>query len=458
VTIKRALLIFIIALTVRVVYAWFFIDTSSLTHEDQALYINLGQNMAQTGEFLKIVGDGYTTDWVTSRVPGYPQFLAVIYTLFGENNMAVVWVQVIIDSLTCVVIGLIAESIVSRGFLIAGLISAINLNMIILSGMILTDTLFLFLFSLFILFAFNYLKHLTKLQLFLAVSFLSLATLVRSVSYFLIILLLLLLIFELVRRKVKLKQILYTVLIYLIPVVIALGPIHHRNYDKYSSFLLVSQGGKHTLKWVVPSVYQYSGQGSYQEGQLLAKDYFEDSMRRDNLQMVTNDPFKNSSYQMQAAKGLLTELGLLNMLQAWTVGAIINLISPSVAFAPIVREMDRPSFYATPGNGIINKMTNYVKNTNGFVYLLIITIGTIISLLFLILSIFGIYKMAKSSYSGKYNKEILIFSLFIVVYFMTITGPVVGVKYRLPIEPFMVLYFTYFLIYYLQIKTRKLEN
>jgi hypothetical protein len=66
--------------------------------------------------------------------------------------------------------------------------------------------------------------------------------------------------------------------------------------------------------------------------------------------------------------------------------------------------------------------------------------------------------MAKSSYSGKYNKEILIFSLFIVVYFMTITGPVVGVKYRLPIEPFMVLYFTYFLIYYLQIKTRKLED
>jgi len=93
VTIKRALLIFIIALTVRVVYAWFFIDTSSLTHEDQALYINLGQNMAQTGEFLKIAGDGYTTDWVTSRVPGYPQFLAVIYTLFGENNMAVVWVK-----------------------------------------------------------------------------------------------------------------------------------------------------------------------------------------------------------------------------------------------------------------------------------------------------------------------------------------------------------------------------
>ena len=447
-TIKRALLIFIIALTVRVVYAWFFIDTSSLTHEDQALYINLGQNMAQTGEFLKIVGDGYTTDWVTSRVPGYPQFLAVIYTLFGENNMAVVWVQVIIDSLTCVVIGLIAESIVSRGFLIAGLISAINLNMIILSGMILTDTLFLFLFSLFILFAFNYLKHLTKLQLFLAVSFLSLATLVRSVSYFLIILLLLLLIFELVRRKVKLKQILYTVLIYLIPVVIALGPIHHRNYDKYSSFLLVSQGGKHTLKWVVPSVYQYSGQGSYQEGQLLAKDYFEDSMRRDNLQMVTNDPFKNSSYQMQAAKGLLTELGLFNIVHAWSAGAIINFLSPSAAYAPVVRAMDHPSFYATSGDGAIEKLINYITNTNGFIYLMIIVVGSLISLIFLVVSMFGLYKMLRLPQLGKGGREIVLFSSFVVIYFIAITGPIVGVKYRLPIEPIMTMFFAYAFAYF----------
>ena len=445
-TIKRALLIFIIALTVRVVYAWFFIDTSSLTHEDQALYINLGQNMAQTGEFLKIVGDGYTTDWVTSRVPGYPQFLAVIYTLFGENNMAVVWVQVIIDSLTCVVIGLIAESIVSRGFLIAGLISAINLNMIILSGMILTDTLFLFLFSLFILFAFNYLKHLTKLQLFLAVSFLSLATLVRSVSYFLIILLLLLLIFELVRRKVKLKQILYTVLIYLIPVVIALGPLHHRNYDKYNSFLLVSQGGKHTLKWVVPAVYQYSGQGSYQEGQLLAKDYFEDSMRRDNLQMVTNDPFKNSSYQMQAAKGLLTELGLFNIVHAWSAGAIINFLSPSAAYAPVVRAMDHPSFYATSGDGAIEKLINYITNTNGFIYLMIIVVGSLISLIFLVVSMFGAYKMIKFPQPGRWNKGTILFLLFIIIYFVAITGPIVGVKYRLPMEPIMTIFFSYALV------------
>jgi hypothetical protein len=163
--------------------------------------------------------------------------------------------------------------------------------------------------------------------------------------------------------------------------------------------------------------------------------------------MVTNDPFKNSSYQMQAAKGLLTELGLLNMLQAWTVGAIINLISPSVAFAPIVREMDHPSFYATPGDGAIEKLFNYIVNTNGLLYLSIMIVGTIMSLVFLIFTMLGIYRMIKSRWFVEIgNREALIFFLFVVIYFIAITGPIVGVKYRLPIEPIMTVFFSYTLV------------
>jgi hypothetical protein len=138
----------------RIVYAWFFVDASNLILEDQMMYIQLAQQYPSTG-FLGVTSE---------RVPGYPLLVSTIYNLFGENNMAVVMVQIFIDSLTCVIIGLIAESVISRGFLVAGLISALNLNMIVLSGMILTDTLFLFLFSLFILFAFNYFKHPTRFR------------------------------------------------------------------------------------------------------------------------------------------------------------------------------------------------------------------------------------------------------------------------------------------------------
>ena len=158
--IKNIFFVFFIALIVRTGYVWFFIESVDLTFEDQAMYIQLGQTMAETESFLQNTGNEYSI--VTERVPGYPALLALVYTLFGENNMAVVIVQIFIDSLTCVIIGLIAELIVTRGFLVAGLISALNLSMITLSGMILTDTLFLFLFSLFILFAFRYLKNPAK--------------------------------------------------------------------------------------------------------------------------------------------------------------------------------------------------------------------------------------------------------------------------------------------------------
>jgi len=76
-------------------------------------------------------------------------------------------------------------------------------------------------------------------------------------------------------------------------------------------------------------------------------------------------------------------------------------------------------------------------------YLLIITVGTIISLAFTIITIFGFYKMIKSKKLYSQNKEVFTFLLFVVIYFMAITGPIVGAKYRLPIEPIMTVFFSY---------------
>jgi len=431
--VNKILFVFIVALIIRISYAWFFVEESNLFLEDQMMYIQLAQHYPLTG-FLGVTSE---------RMPGYPFLVATIYNIFGESNMAVVMMQVLIDSLACVVIGLIAETVVYRSFIVAGIVSAVNLNMIILSGMVLTDTLFLFLFSLFILFAFRYLKHLTKIQLFLAVSFLCFATLVRPVSYYLLLLLFPLLIGFILWKKVSFKQAVYSLLLYMVPVVIAFGSLHLRNYDEYSSFSLTSQGGSHALHWVVPATYQYSGQGSYQEGQVFAKDHMEHAMSKDNLESLPDNPFKSSSYRMRVAKEALTDLGLLNILHAWSSAAVVNLLAPSIAHAPIVRSMEHPSFYATSGNGAIEKLLNYITNTDGLLYLLIIIIGTIISLVFLIISMFGFYRMIGLAWFEKKNREILLFSLFIIIYFIAITGPVIGVKYRLPIEIIMIVFFSY---------------
>jgi len=446
VTIKKVLFVFLVALIARISYVWFFVEVDDLTFEDQLMYIQLGKDMIEKGDFLQAISGNYIG--FTDRLPGYPALLAAVYALFGESNMAVVVVQIFIDSLTCVIIGLIAESVITRGFIVAGIVSALNLNMIILSGMILTDTLFLFLFSIFILFAFRYLRYLEKTKLFLAISFLSLATLVRPVSYYLILLILLLLIGFLVWKTKSFKQVIYSLLLYVLPVVVAFGSIHYRNYSEYNSFSLVSQGGGHAMYWVVPATYQYSGQGSYQEGKIFAKNHIINAMKRDGIEVLPSNSFKDSNYHMKVAKEALLELGLLNVLHAWSAGALINFLSPSAAYAPVVRAMDHPSFYATSGDGAIEKLINYITNTNGFIYLMIIVVGSLISLIFLVVSMFGAYKMIKFPQPGRWNKGTILFLLFIIIYFVAITGPIVGVKYRLPIEPVMIIFFSYTWIYF----------
>ena len=54
--------------------------------------------------------------------------------------------------------------------------------------------------------------------------------------------------------------------------------------------------------------------------------------------------------------------------------------------------------------------------------------------------------MIKFEWVTGQNREMVLFSLFIIIYFMAITGPIIGVKYRLPIEPIMTMFFSYALV------------
>ena len=137
---RDAALIFLVALLVRIGYALFFVEPEYLLIEDQAQYIHLAQQFPDSG-FLGVTPE---------RVPGYPLFIAAIYTLFGEGLWNVISIQILLDSISCVVIALMAKSLFSKGFWIAGILSAINLNMVIMSSSLLTDTLFVFLFIIFL--------------------------------------------------------------------------------------------------------------------------------------------------------------------------------------------------------------------------------------------------------------------------------------------------------------------
>jgi len=428
INIRDGLWIFFLALLVRIGYAIFFVETEYLVTEDQALYIHLAQEFSISG-FLGVTPE---------RTPGYPLFISIINNIFSGNLWNVVIVQIVLDSISCVVIALMAKSLFNKGFFVAGILSAINLNMIILSATVLTDTLFLFLFVLFLFSLFQYLKNEQIKWLFLLILFISLATLVRAVSYYLLPVLLIGLVFWRLWQRDSILKIGTLAALCLTVIAVLLGGIHQRNYQQYKSTAFVSQTGKAMLGWVVPATYQYSGQGNYQQGQKLARERLVSALQRDQLEELSTNPFENSSYRVNVGKEILFEFGFLNMLKAWVTGSAINLFAPSVAFSPALRSMEHPSFYETKGNGMVEKLFNYIKNSSGFLYLFILAIGTTISVIFIMLVLIGAFKMILILPPIKVATILILLG-----YFLIVTGPIVGVKYRLPIEPLLIMFVSY---------------
>ena len=73
---------------------------------DAPFYIELAWNWLKKGIYGFPIGGMLTP--VDMRVPGYPAFLAAIFTFAGKSEHAVMLVQVFVDLATCVLVALIA--------------------------------------------------------------------------------------------------------------------------------------------------------------------------------------------------------------------------------------------------------------------------------------------------------------------------------------------------------------
>lgn len=141
------LYLFTFALLIRLLYLGMMFSQVSSEQilslvPDTVSYVRLGQDMMH----FRIVDES------TALVfgPGYAAFLGGLFALFGVTPMVVLLVQVILSSLSCVLIARLGEDLTgSRGVgLIAGILSATSFTSISLATIILSDSLFVFLFLL----------------------------------------------------------------------------------------------------------------------------------------------------------------------------------------------------------------------------------------------------------------------------------------------------------------------
>ncbi len=80
---------------------------------DAPFYIELAWNWLKKGVYGAVV-EGHLMP-LDTRVPGYPAFLAAIFSVAGNSSRAVMFTQAVVDLATCFVVALIAARLASGG-------------------------------------------------------------------------------------------------------------------------------------------------------------------------------------------------------------------------------------------------------------------------------------------------------------------------------------------------------
>ena len=231
---KILLLLLILCLLLR--FAWILsFPTIELT-DDPKVYDNIARGLIQ--------GEGYHEEGKRAfRPPGYPYFLAALYTLFGAHPLPVELVQTVLAVITCLLIYLLGKRLANErtGLIAAGLFAAYP-QFIRYAGNLYVETLFIFLFLVVLVLLFDIVQKPSYPKSMIAGFCLGLSALVREVSLFILLPILLWAIL-MMRGSSEKRQWGKMLSLFLVFFVLAISPWTLRNYLLFHSFIPISTSG-----------------------------------------------------------------------------------------------------------------------------------------------------------------------------------------------------------------------
>lgn len=421
--------IFLSALVIRWSYALTLYTTMGLdgiTGTDSLGYLSGAEFLAR-----KIASGSLSGfQWLGEAGDQMPLFqwiiglCAVASTKFAP--LTYVLLQGIIDSCTCLLIYKIASLVVPRAANWAAIAAVINPTQIVLSGLVYTDTPFLFLVALFLLAAVHWLQTPELRWAILIGIGIGAASLVRALAApFAPPLLVYLLGISAVRGHFSLRilgHLAATCMIFLV----CIGPVIYRNATVYGTWSLTPQAGVHLALWVVPLLKETqdgtSWQRSYDEIQGLVRERFPDP---------SSDAFVQSARYLVIAREQLAKIAMGTVVEAWLTGAVINLAAPAIILSPPAAHMPHQGFFATTGATSTRKIINYLFHSESARYGWFLIIGIVGVMIMRVIQLVGNAVMLR------HHRQLPVLGLFGLwtVYILVVNGPIASPKYRLPIEP-----------------------
>tara|TARA_Y100001970_G_scaffold294127_1_gene447207 strand:+ start:51453 stop:52865 length:1413 start_codon:yes stop_codon:yes gene_type:complete len=434
-------IVFALALLVRAAYTvgiYFGVGIEGLFYEDSPIYVALAQTFLETGDFQREIADNiYIPE--TERMPLYIFFLAIHQGISGSiDPLFPALTQCFLGALTCLMIYQMAGLIDKRLSLLAGIFSAFNPTMIIIGTSILTDGLFFFLTTASLWAAMLWLKGPSlKYAIFLG------CILALAISTRVMILpwagacLILLPLGSLLISKFKFSQLGHMLFIALI-VIASQSPILIRNIQQFNSWQLTSQGGTHTLNWVVPLVMEVNDGTPQVEGAKVMTKRFDEQFGSQQI----NNPFEKSNKMQALAWSEMAKLDTSAILKSWLLGSAINLFSPSPILTPPIKNLPRTGFFDTPGDSKIEKIKSFLFNNDSMIYAWVLLISLVFLFITRAVQLIGFIVLIKDNWVDKTKRLFstgrvqLLFLIIWTVYILLLNGPIASPKYRIPIEPF----------------------
>jgi hypothetical protein len=232
------------------------------------------------------------------------------------------------------------------------------------------------------------------------------------------------------RRRKRLGAAVAAVLVFTAAAAAPIAPILARNMSYYHSASLTSQAGDHLAFWIVPLAIERANGTPYQESVDRLHALYEARLAEQDASFVA-DPFRRAALLAQIAREEMAKVPPLAIVRAWLEGMIVNFAAPALLDDPRVRALPKPSYYATPGGSLWQKASGYLFNDPGLFQALMLA-GLAGMLVFLVLEVIGFVMLAQIlPWAAALAATVL-------VYFSLLNGPVIGPKYRLPMEPVLI--------------------
>ncbi len=431
---RDAAIVVALALIVRLADIWTLsgVQNGFYFGESVGEYVSHALRWQQQGHFWSYLGG--TIVLPPERAPGYFWFLSGIFTLFGKSAAAVAIVQGVLDAGTCLLIGLLARPLGPAAARLAGLSAALWPTLVIHSALVLQDTLFLFFLTGFLVLLVAFARR-PGYRLAAGVGLLfGLAFMARAVIQFLPPVMLVAIALLAWRKHRRAAPTVLAPLVFLVAMLVPLSPLVYRNATAFHTIAPTTQSGLHALFWTTTLIHMDQRGTTFDAESLRTQARYRAWLKEKGLSEQGLNPFQVDALRRRRAVEELLQIPLTRLVKVWVQGAAINLLSPSVLSDARVRALPRPSFYATAGKGLFGRAWAYFFADPGWfqIVVLIGLAGSVLAFAFQLWGLAALYRFSRLAAVG---------TVLFVAYFLAISGPTAGPKYRMPFEPVMIVLF-----------------